>query len=74
MSNITTTDEPSADSTSRISNNIAKFRQWLYKRHPLLVPVTTFIFLFIVVSFGLVLYTGETVGADDKNIVKLTIM
>lgn len=58
---------------SRTSRSVSKLRTWLYDRHPLVVPVTVFTFLFIVVSFSLVLFTGETVGAADSNIVKVTV-
>ncbi|MCA9344410.1 DUF348 domain-containing protein [Candidatus Saccharibacteria bacterium] len=60
-------------SNSKLAKRTASFRRWLYRKHPLVVPVTTLIILFFVASFGLVLIGGETVGASDSNIVKLTV-
>lgn len=59
--------------SSRIGDTITRFREWLYNKHPLVVPVTAFVILFFVVSIGFVLSTGETVGASDSNIVRLTV-
>ncbi len=72
MSKTTSPNDSVSDSLTAIGRRIADFRKWLYRRHPFVVPVTTLIILFFVVSFGLVFTTGETVGADDSNIVKLT--
>ena len=43
----------------------------LYKRHPLVVPVLTFMLLFFVASFSLVFFNGQTIGASDSKVVKI---
>ncbi len=43
------------------------------KGHPFVIPVITFVLLFIVSSVGLILSNAQTVGAADSRVVYLTV-
>lgn len=43
------------------------------KRHPLVVPVATFLVLFFVTLTGFVAMGGETIGASDTRVVRLHV-
>lgn len=56
----------------KLYTNIFEYiKDQLYKRHPLVVPVITFMFLFFVFSFSLVFFNGQTIGASDSKVVKI---
>ncbi len=58
--------------TKKKSYNRDKTPRQLHK-HPLVVPVVTFIFLSFFTMFGLVALNGQTIGPDDAHVVQLSL-
>lgn len=43
------------------------------RKHPFFVPLLTLVILFMVTCFGFLAFSGETIGAPDARVVKLTV-
>ncbi len=43
------------------------------RKHPFVVPVTTFLFLFFLTMFGFIALGGQTIGATDSKVVQLFV-
>lgn len=50
-----------------------KKRLLRFKNHPFIVPIATFLLLFVVSSVGLVLLNSQTIGASDSRVVELSV-
>jgi uncharacterized protein YabE (DUF348 family) len=57
------------------SDNVSKKKFWSkgMHRHPFMVPVFTFLVLFFVSMIGIVGMSGQTIGANDSHVVRVSI-
>jgi resuscitation-promoting factor RpfB len=54
-------------------SRIGRFKFHQFKNHPFIVPVTTFLLLFIITLAGYINFNGYTVGPSDSNLVHINI-
>lgn len=57
----------------KLTNNVKKTKKQPLRNHPFVVPVVTFVTLFFVSLAGFVTLNGQTIGASDSHVVRVSI-
>jgi len=59
--------------SQKLKGYFSRFKLHQFKNHPFVVPVATFLFLFVLSLAGYVNFNATTIGASDSNLVRLNI-